>query len=93
MFQPKLPKANITNVAITKFNVTNRNGGAITSLTEAQNPVLNADIAFTIQVSDAPKPLQLFLVCTFLSDFGSNCKQLSLVALAKTFSDAGGESE
>jgi len=52
VFQPKLPKASITNVAITKFNVTNRAGGAITSLDDLQNPVLNANIAFTIQVRE-----------------------------------------
>lgn len=57
VFQPKLPKATITNVAITKFNVTNRAGGAITSLAEMQNPVLNANIGVTIQVENPNEKL------------------------------------
>lgn len=52
VFQPRLPAATIQNVAITKFNVTNRAGGAVTTLADFQNPVLNANIAFTIEVEN-----------------------------------------
>ncbi|XP_024371529.1 NDR1/HIN1-like protein 12 isoform X1 [Physcomitrium patens] len=52
IFQPRLPKATILNVVVTSFNVTNKNGGPIASLADSQNPVLNANIAFTIQVEN-----------------------------------------
>lgn len=52
VFQPKLPKATIQNVAITKFTVANRAGGPLATLADLQSPVLNANIAFTIQVEN-----------------------------------------
>ncbi|KAG0629675.1 hypothetical protein M758_1G121300 [Ceratodon purpureus] len=57
VFQPKLPKATIQNVAITKFNLTNRSGGPLKTLADLKNPVLNANIAFTIQVENPNEKL------------------------------------
>ncbi|KAG0618145.1 hypothetical protein M758_4G043200 [Ceratodon purpureus] len=52
VFLPQLPKYSLQDVAITQLAVTNRAGGPISSLAELQNPVLNADIAFTILVEN-----------------------------------------
>lgn len=52
LFQPQLPKYSLLDVAIKQLNVTNRAGGPISSLADVQNPVLNANIAFTILVEN-----------------------------------------
>ena len=52
IFLPKLPKYSLQNVAISQLAVTNRAGGPITSLADLQDPVLNADIDFTILVQN-----------------------------------------
>lgn len=77
VFEPRMPVYSVQNVRIAELNVTNRDGGPISSPSDLHDPVLNTDIAFTIRAQNPNSKLGIHYqnVCVFVAYQGTTFAQ------------------